>query len=84
MDQSLALQRLPLLLAGQTAHLGALLVPGAMGHICVGSPGLSSRSQCRGVGMGVAICAWMAGDTSTAHMPIPTEHNSTYPNPYPR
>lgn len=84
MDQSLALQHSPLLLAGHTSCLGALLVPGAMGHVYVGSPSLSSMSQCKGVGTGVAICAGMAGNTSTAHMPIPTEHNSTCPNPDPR
>lgn len=38
--------------SGRTSGLGALLVPGATGCICVVSPGLRSVSRCRGVGTG--------------------------------
>lgn len=34
-----------------------VLGPGAMEHVCVGSPGLSSMSQSRGVGTGATISA---------------------------
>ena len=80
MDQFLALQHWPLLLAGHTSSLGAFLVPGAMGHICVGSPGLSSMSQCRGVGTGVwpFVPGWLAIKISPLHI-CPSSLNTTQP-----